>query len=158
MQETQNQLTALLESEAAKAMLETGEERGWIELALDAISDAAAYVGNARLDILAENHLGRALFPQLYADPTRPANHARFVFLDPEAEGFYGDWDRAASGAWQFCAGQPGATRTTASSPTSSASSKPAAKHSVPTGPPTTCASTTPASSTSITQSSASSA
>jgi RNA polymerase primary sigma factor len=32
MQEPQNQLTALLESEAAKAMLETGEERGWIEL------------------------------------------------------------------------------------------------------------------------------
>jgi RNA polymerase primary sigma factor len=32
MQVTQNQLTALLQSEAAKAMLETGEERGWIEL------------------------------------------------------------------------------------------------------------------------------
>ena len=28
---TQNQLAELLESEAAKAMLETGEERGWIE-------------------------------------------------------------------------------------------------------------------------------
>ena len=28
---TQNQLTELLESEGAKAMLETGEERGWIE-------------------------------------------------------------------------------------------------------------------------------
>jgi hypothetical protein len=24
-------------------------------------------------------------------------NHARFVFLDPRAEAFYGDWDRAAS-------------------------------------------------------------
>jgi MmyB-like transcription regulator ligand binding domain len=68
-----------------------------VQWTLDAISEAAAYVGNARLDILAENHLGRALFSQLYADPTRPANHARFVFLDPEAEGFYDDWDRAAS-------------------------------------------------------------
>ena len=28
---TQNQLAELLESEAAKTMLETGEERGWIE-------------------------------------------------------------------------------------------------------------------------------
>ena len=28
---TQNQLTELLETEGAKAMLETGEERGWIE-------------------------------------------------------------------------------------------------------------------------------
>ncbi len=36
---TQNQLTELLESEAAKAMLETGEERGWIEPAeLDAFA------------------------------------------------------------------------------------------------------------------------
>jgi RNA polymerase primary sigma factor len=31
MQATENQLTELLESEAGKAMLETGEERGWIE-------------------------------------------------------------------------------------------------------------------------------
>ena len=28
---TQNQLTELLETEGAKAMLERGEERGWIE-------------------------------------------------------------------------------------------------------------------------------
>jgi len=68
-----------------------------VQWTLDAITEAAAYVGNARLDILAENQLGRALFSQLYADPTRPANHARFVFLDPEAEAFHDDWDRAAS-------------------------------------------------------------
>ena len=49
-----------------------------------------------RLDILATNALGRALFSELYAGPTRPANHARFVFLDPRAETFYADWDRAA--------------------------------------------------------------
>ena len=28
--------------------------------------------------------------------PARPANFARFVFLDPRAEAFYADWDRAA--------------------------------------------------------------
>jgi hypothetical protein len=28
--------------------------------------------------------------------PSRRPNHARFVFLDPRAEAFYGDWDRAA--------------------------------------------------------------
>ena len=67
-----------------------------IQWTLDAITGAAAYVGNERLDILATNALGRALFSELYAGPTRPANHARFVFLDPRAETFYADWDRAA--------------------------------------------------------------
>jgi hypothetical protein len=67
-----------------------------IQWTLDAITGAAAYVGNDRLDILATNALGRALFSELYAAPARPANHARFVFLDPRAETFYADWDRAA--------------------------------------------------------------
>src|SRR4051812_8092946 len=67
-----------------------------IQWTLDAITGAAAIVGNDRLDILAANDLGRALFSELYAPPARP-NHARFVFLDPRAETFYGDWDRAAN-------------------------------------------------------------
>src|SRR3954469_9510529 len=67
-----------------------------IQWTLDAITGAAAYVSNERLDILATNHLGRALFSELYAGPARPANHARFVFLDPRAEAFYVDWGRAA--------------------------------------------------------------
>jgi transcriptional regulator with XRE-family HTH domain len=66
-----------------------------IQWTLDAITGGAAYVGNDRLDILATNHLGRALFSELYAAPVRPANHARFVFLEPRAEAFYADWDRA---------------------------------------------------------------
>jgi transcriptional regulator with XRE-family HTH domain len=67
-----------------------------VQWTLDAISGAAAYVGNDRLDILATNELGRALFSELYATPTRPANFARFCFLDPRAEVFYPDWDGAA--------------------------------------------------------------
>src|SRR3954469_23811463 len=67
-----------------------------IQWTLDAITGAAAYVGNDRLDILATNPLGRALFSELYAAPTRPANFARFVFLDQRAQTFYTDWDRAA--------------------------------------------------------------
>jgi transcriptional regulator with XRE-family HTH domain len=67
-----------------------------IHWTLDAITGAAAYVSNERLDVLATNALGRALFSELYAGPARPANHARFVFLDPRAEAFYPDWDRAA--------------------------------------------------------------
>src|SRR5213078_2469500 len=64
---------------------------------LDAITGAAAYLGNDRLDILATNQLARALFSELHTTPARPANHARFVFLDPRAETFYRDWDRAAT-------------------------------------------------------------
>src|SRR3954465_3321553 len=67
-----------------------------IQWTLDAITGAAAYVGNDRLDILATNQLGRALFSELYATPARPANFARFCFLDPRAESFYPDWDGAA--------------------------------------------------------------
>ncbi|HVL99226.1 MAG TPA: helix-turn-helix transcriptional regulator [Egibacteraceae bacterium] len=67
-----------------------------IQWTLDAITGAAAYVSNERLDILATNPLGRGLFSDLYAGTARPVNNARFVFLDPRAEAFYADWDRAA--------------------------------------------------------------
>jgi transcriptional regulator with XRE-family HTH domain len=68
-----------------------------IRWTLDAITGAAAFVGNERLDILAANQLGRALYSELYAAPPRPVNTARFVFLDPRAEASYGDWDRVAT-------------------------------------------------------------
>ena len=56
-----------------------------------------ALVGNGRLDILAVNALGRALYSEMYLDPTRPVNSARFVFLDPRSTSFYLDWDSAAT-------------------------------------------------------------
>ncbi len=67
-----------------------------VQWTLEAITGAAAFVGNSRLDILAANELGRALFSELYAAPARPVNSARFVFLDPRAEAFYADWERVA--------------------------------------------------------------
>jgi transcriptional regulator with XRE-family HTH domain len=67
-----------------------------VQWALDAITGAAAFVSNQRLDLLAANQLGRALFSELYAAPARPVNSARFVFLDPRAETFYDDWERVA--------------------------------------------------------------
>ena len=68
-----------------------------IQWTLNAITSAAAYVGNDRLDILAANSLGRALFSELDT-PHRPepANFARFCFLDSRAETFSPDWDAAA--------------------------------------------------------------
>jgi transcriptional regulator with XRE-family HTH domain len=67
-----------------------------VQWTLDAITGAPAFVGNERLDILAANQLGRALFSELYAASARPVNTARFVFLDPRAEATFGDWDRVA--------------------------------------------------------------
>ena len=62
---------------------------------LDAMTGAAAHIGNHRLDILGANPLGRALFPEMFDGHERP-NAARFVFLDPRARDFYLDWDRIA--------------------------------------------------------------
>ena len=64
---------------------------------LDAITGAPALVQNGRLDILGANPLARALYSEMYADPIRPVNHARFVFLNPRAHDFYRDWERAAN-------------------------------------------------------------
>jgi hypothetical protein len=55
-----------------------------------------AFVRNGRLDLLAINALGRALYAAVFDDPARPANLARFCFLDPRACDFYPDWDDAA--------------------------------------------------------------
>ncbi|MEH0422159.1 MmyB family transcriptional regulator [Streptomyces sp. B21-083] len=63
---------------------------------LDSMSGTPAFVLNGRGDILATNHLGRALFSPVYADPARPPNNARFVFLSPHATEFFPDWDQVA--------------------------------------------------------------
>jgi transcriptional regulator with XRE-family HTH domain len=67
-----------------------------VQRIIDAFT-APALLGNGRLDILAANSLGRALYSEMYADPARPVNSARFVFLDPRATSFYLDWDSAAT-------------------------------------------------------------
>ena len=68
-----------------------------VQWTLDAITGAAAFVSNERLDILAANQLGRALYSELYDSPGRPVNTARFVFLDPRAATTFVDWDSVAS-------------------------------------------------------------
>jgi transcription regulator MmyB-like protein/helix-turn-helix protein len=67
-----------------------------VQQVLDAITDAPAWVRNARHDLLAANRMARALYAPLLADPRRPANNARFVYLDPASREFFTDWDRAA--------------------------------------------------------------
>ena len=67
-----------------------------VQQVLDAIIDAPAWVRNARFDHLAHNQMARALYSPALADPRRPANSARFIYLDPAAQDFFVDWERAA--------------------------------------------------------------
>jgi transcriptional regulator with XRE-family HTH domain len=55
-----------------------------------------ALVRDARVDYLASNPLGRALYAPLFESCEQPTNSARFTFLDPAAVDFYADWDRVA--------------------------------------------------------------
>ena len=75
--------------------------RPTIQRLLDLMTEVPAIVNNARLDLVAANTLGQALFGPVYASPGRPANqpvnHARFTFLDPGARDFWTDWERAAN-------------------------------------------------------------
>ena len=67
-----------------------------IQRILDSMSTTPAYVRNARLDILSGNRLGRALYSPVLTSAEQPANHARFLFLDPSAREFYIEWERQA--------------------------------------------------------------
>ena len=70
-----------------------------IQHVLDGLTGAAAFVHNARLDNLAANQLGYALYSDMFSRATGPGpvNSARYIFLDPGARDFYADWDRAAN-------------------------------------------------------------
>ncbi|WP_214403434.1 helix-turn-helix transcriptional regulator [Pseudonocardia lacus] len=74
--------------------------RPGIQQVLDAMTGAPAWVGNGRLDVVAMNHLARALYSPVLADPRRPVNTTRFVYLEPAAaEEFFVDYDRIADDA-----------------------------------------------------------
>ena len=76
-----------------------------IQQILDAITDAPAWVRNARHDILAMNPLARALYSPVMdsavagATAKRAANTTRFIYLDPAAREFFVDYDRIATDA-----------------------------------------------------------
>jgi transcriptional regulator with XRE-family HTH domain len=73
--------------------------RSGLQRILDAMTDTPATVHNSRLDILATNRLGYALYSDVFANPQRPANHIRFIFLDPRSHDFYPDWQSSANDA-----------------------------------------------------------
>jgi transcriptional regulator with XRE-family HTH domain len=64
---------------------------------LEAITEAPAFVRNDRMDLLAANRLGRALYAGHFDSPHGPPNTARFIFLDDRAPDFYPDWQQVST-------------------------------------------------------------
>jgi transcriptional regulator with XRE-family HTH domain len=67
-----------------------------VQRVLDSMTFTPAFVRNGRLDVLAINALGRALYAPMFEDGSHAANLARFAFLDSRAADFYPDWNDAA--------------------------------------------------------------
>jgi transcriptional regulator with XRE-family HTH domain len=78
---------------------ERPEVRPNVQRLLDDMSGVAAFLRNGRLDVLAANHLGYALYSPVFSKGGRPVNLARYVFLDPHAQDFYADWNSIAAAA-----------------------------------------------------------
>jgi transcriptional regulator with XRE-family HTH domain len=70
--------------------------RPTIQRLVDAMPAVPAVVLNGRLDVLAHNALGRALFTPFY-DDDQPVNNARLVFLDPRATSVFREWETVAN-------------------------------------------------------------
>ncbi|QDP96605.1 helix-turn-helix transcriptional regulator [Microlunatus elymi] len=60
---------------------------------LDAVTGAPMYVRDRRLDFVAANALGRALYAPMLDDPANQGNTARFTFLSPASRVFFPDWE-----------------------------------------------------------------
>jgi transcriptional regulator with XRE-family HTH domain len=70
--------------------------RPHVQQLIDAMIDVPVFIQNGRLDAVATNRLGGALFSEMFVMPQRPMNAARFIFLDPRAQTFYRDWESNA--------------------------------------------------------------
>jgi hypothetical protein len=71
----------------------TGVRHG-VQRVLD-LMNAPAYVRNGRMDVVAANPLGRALFADAFGAGAT-FNLARYLFLDPNAQDFVHEWEIVA--------------------------------------------------------------
>jgi transcriptional regulator with XRE-family HTH domain len=83
--------------------------RPGVQRLLDRIA-APAYVRNGRMDVLAMNTFCEALFSEMLVNPRRPANSARFCFLDTRATTFYVDWEKTADASVAILRAEAGRT------------------------------------------------
>ena len=63
---------------------------------LDAMAAVPAIIQNGRMDVIATNPLGRALFSEMFLQASGPVNFPRFLFLDPRGRTAYRDWNDSA--------------------------------------------------------------
>ena len=80
--------------------------RPTVQRILDAMP-MPAYLRNGRMDILAANDLGRALYSPLYEQSATP-NSARFLFLDPAAQEFFVNWEKTSDDCVAFLRAEAG--------------------------------------------------
>ena len=59
----------------------------------DAVTGAPMWVRDRRLDFVAANSLGRALYAPILDDVASQGNTARFTFLNPASQVFFPDWE-----------------------------------------------------------------
>jgi len=64
---------------------------------VDAVS-VPVWVRDRRMDVVATNAVGRALYTPVLGDPAARGNTARFVFLSPASRSFFPDWEDSATG------------------------------------------------------------
>lgn len=67
-----------------------------LQQTIDAMDSVPVVVQNRRLDALAANMMGRALFSAEFTMPERPVNAARYIFLEPTSQDFFPDWAASA--------------------------------------------------------------
>jgi transcriptional regulator with XRE-family HTH domain len=71
--------------------------RPGLHLMLETLSHVPAFIVGRRTDVLAANHLARAVLTDFEALPATRRNLARYYLLDPQARERVGDWDKIAS-------------------------------------------------------------
>lgn len=64
---------------------------------LDSATGSAVWIRDERMDFIAGNALGKAVYAPVLDDPaSRGGNNALFTFLSPAARNFYSDWSKGA--------------------------------------------------------------
>lgn len=64
---------------------------------LELMDDVPAYVRDSNLTIVAANKLAQKFFAPTFESQGPTPNVARFVYLDPRSQDFYGDWEKIAT-------------------------------------------------------------
>jgi transcriptional regulator with XRE-family HTH domain len=84
-----------------------------VQRILDGMTEVPAIINNGRLDLLAANPLGAALFAPVFADPVRPSTTPASTSSTPAPTTSGSTGNGPPMTAWPCCAPRPAATPTT---------------------------------------------